>query len=298
MVTRNKLPLRRQRILEFIQDFITENGIPPTVRDIQRACVVSSTSVVDYNLHKLKQAGYLNRRPDVARGIELLDEGGQPVSGVPRVQIVGAIAAGMPIPVFSTEDAASSAEFDTIEVSPDLSRRYGKLYGLTVNGTSMIDALIDDGDVVIVKPGPEAANGENGGGLAEIGRRSHSEEVLPGRRPGATPTGEYPDGPHILQGRQRGNPRQSGGRDPQTRLTGRVRPRMQRHHRSKEARRSDLVWARLSPAIGQSSVGCHAEGHAEGQRYFPVKSVFPICDKDRVALIQQGQDRTYYYRHH
>ena len=160
MLGKRKLPLRRQQILEFIQEFITENGIPPTVRDIQRACDVSSTSVVDYNLHKLRQAGYLNRRPDVARGIELLDETGQPASSFPRVQIVGAIAAGMPIPVFSTEDAASSAEFDTIEISPDLPRRYGRLYGLTVNGTSMIDALIDDGDVVIVKPGKEAVNGE------------------------------------------------------------------------------------------------------------------------------------------
>ncbi len=160
MLGKKKLSPRRQKILDFIQDFISESGIPPTIRDIQKACDVSSTSVVDYNLHKLRQAGYLNRRPDVARGIELLDESGRPTSGVPKVQIVGAIAAGMPIPVFSTEAAASSAEFDTIEVSPDLPRRYGKLYGLTVNGTSMIDALIDDGDVVIVKPGPGAANGE------------------------------------------------------------------------------------------------------------------------------------------
>jgi repressor LexA len=160
MVIRRKLPSRRQQILEFIQGFISDNGIPPTVRDIQRACDISSTSVVDYNLHKLRQDGYLNRRPDVARGIELLDDEGQPVSSAPRVQILGAIAAGQPLPVFSTEGAASSAEFDTIEVSPDLQRRHGKLYGLTINGTSMIDALIDDGDVVIVKPTQEAANGE------------------------------------------------------------------------------------------------------------------------------------------
>ena len=100
MVSKRKLPARRQQILNFIQEFIGENGIPPTVRDIQRACDVSSTSVVDYNLHKLRQARYLNRRPDVARGIELLDENEQPVSSVPKVQIVGAIAAGMPIPVF------------------------------------------------------------------------------------------------------------------------------------------------------------------------------------------------------
>jgi len=146
--------------LEFIQGFISDNGFSPTVRDIQRACRISSTSVVDYNLHKLRQDGYLNRRPDVARGIELLDNSGQPVSNAPRVQIVGGIAAGLPLPVFSTEDAASSAEFDTIEVSPDLQRRYGRLYGLTVSGTSMVDALIDDGDVVIVKPAQEAVNGE------------------------------------------------------------------------------------------------------------------------------------------
>ena len=160
MTMRKRLPRRRQQILDFIQDFIAENGIPPTVRDVQRACDISSTSVVDYNLKILDRDGYLNRRPDVARGIELLDEEGQPVSNAPRVQIVGGIAAGLPIPVFSTEEAASSEEFDTIEVSPDLPRRHGKLYGLKVQGTSMIDALIDDGDVVIIKPAREASNGE------------------------------------------------------------------------------------------------------------------------------------------
>ncbi len=160
MVPRTKLPPRRRRILEFIQEFISGNGIPPTIRDIQHACDISSTSVVDYNLHRLREEGYLNRRPDVARGIELLDGAGQPVSSAPRVQIIGAIAAGAPLPAFSTEGAASSAEFDTIEVSPDLQRRHGRLFGLMVKGSSMVDALIDDGDVVIVKPAPRANNGE------------------------------------------------------------------------------------------------------------------------------------------
>ncbi len=159
-MTRKRMPARRQQILEFIQEFMTENGIPPTVRDVQKACEISSTSVVDYNLRILERDGYLNRRPDVARGIELLDNSGQPVSNAPRVHIVGPIAAGQPIPAFSTEDSASSAEFDTIEVSPDLPRRHGLLYGLTVNGSSMIDALIDDGDVVIIKPTNDATDGE------------------------------------------------------------------------------------------------------------------------------------------
>jgi repressor LexA len=160
MAGKSKLSPRRQQILEFIQGFFSENGIPPTIRDIQRACDISSTSVVDYNLHRLREGGYLNRRPDVARGIELLDDDGQPVSTAPRVHIIGAIAAGLPLPVFSTEDAASSAEFDAIEVSPDLQRRHGRLFGLMVRGTSMVDALIDDGDVVIVKPAQQANNGE------------------------------------------------------------------------------------------------------------------------------------------
>ena len=134
MISKKPMPARRRRILDFIQEFISENGIPPTVRDVQKACDISSTSVVDYNLRILDRDGYLNRRPDVARGIELLDGEGQPVSTAPRVQVVGNIAAGSPLPAFSTEGAGSSAEFDTVEISPDLQRRFGKLFGLAVKG--------------------------------------------------------------------------------------------------------------------------------------------------------------------
>ena len=75
--------------------------MPPTVRDIQRGCEISSTSVVDYNLRLLERYGYLKRRSEIARGIELLDETGLPVNtGSTRVQIVGSIAAGEPIPAF------------------------------------------------------------------------------------------------------------------------------------------------------------------------------------------------------
>ena len=160
MTTNKKMTPRRKRILEFIQTFMEDNGLPPTVRDIQKACDISSTSVVDYNLRLLDRDGYLNRRPDVARGIELLDDTGQPVNSVPKVQIIGRIAAGSPLPAFSAEGSASSQEFDTIEVAPDLPRRHGRLFGLEVQGQSMIDALIDDGDVVIIKPAQQAEQGE------------------------------------------------------------------------------------------------------------------------------------------
>ena len=160
MVSSKKMPPRRQRIWGFLQEFYLENGIPPTVRDIQKACEISSTSVVDYNLEKLSQAGYINRRRDVARGIEILDQEGGAISNAPKVQIVGLIAAGIPIPAWSTEESEASQEFDTVEVSPELQRQHGKLFALKVSGTSMIDALIDDGDVVIIKPTKVANNGE------------------------------------------------------------------------------------------------------------------------------------------
>ncbi len=161
MPPKKTLRPKQKRILEFIQQFLDENGIPPTVRDIQRDCEISSTSVVDYNLRILERDGYLRRRQEIARGIELLDETGQPVvNGAVRVQIVGAIAAGEPIPAFSSEGAAAAAEFDTVEVSPELKKKHETLFALSVKGTSMIDALIDDGDVVVVKPTNTARNGE------------------------------------------------------------------------------------------------------------------------------------------
>ena len=117
MSQKDKLPNRRQRILEFIQDFVQDNGIPPTVRDIQKACDISSTSVVDYNLRLLDRDGFLNRRPDMARGIELLGESVTHGINSMRVPIVGSIAAGIPIPVFPNEIDSQNADFDFIEIS-------------------------------------------------------------------------------------------------------------------------------------------------------------------------------------
>ena len=161
MPPKKNLRPRQQQILDFIEQFLDENGIPPTVRDIQRGCSISSTSVVDYNLRLMERDGYLKRRSEMARGIELLDETGLPVAnGAARVQIVGSIAAGEPIPAFSSEGVDSAAEFDIVEVRPDLKKRHGTLYALSVKGTSMIDALIDDGDVVVIRPTNTARNGE------------------------------------------------------------------------------------------------------------------------------------------
>ena len=87
-----------------------------------------------------------------------MDDSGQLVSTNPKIPIIGKIAAGLPIPIFS--DADTDDYTDTVEISPDLQRKYGELFGLNVVGTSMIDALIDDGDIIIVQPTSIAANGD------------------------------------------------------------------------------------------------------------------------------------------
>ena len=84
---------RQENILKFIGQFSAENGYPPTIREIGAAVDIPSTSVVNYNLNVLKREGYLNRSPDVSRGITLV---GDRAIVVP---IVGTIAAGEPIPV-------------------------------------------------------------------------------------------------------------------------------------------------------------------------------------------------------
>ena len=156
---RKALSSRQKQMLEFIAEFITDKGLPPTVRDIQAACDISSTSVVDYNLRLLQRDGYLNRRPDVARGIELLDESGRPASASPRVRLVGNIAAGEPLPVFSNE-SPSDDDFGEVNVPPGMVRSSRPHFALRVKGMSMVDALVGDGDIVLVEKVPQAENGD------------------------------------------------------------------------------------------------------------------------------------------
>ena len=154
---------RQERMVSFIRDFIQENGLPPTVRDIQRACGISSTSVVDYNLRLLERDGHLRRRPDIARGIELQDDLSQASrrsATLTRVPVIGYIAAGEPLPVLGGESWAPEEALEIIEVPPGMLKNNRELYALKVKGTSMIDALVDDEDIVVLEPLSDAQNGE------------------------------------------------------------------------------------------------------------------------------------------
>lgn len=154
MQGRRPLSPRQQQILAFIREFIQEHGYPPSVRDIQRGCGLSSTSVVDYNLHILQREGYLRRSPEVSRGIDLI--GGPGGRAVVPVPILGVIAAGEPLPTFP-EDTWQGAEI--LELPTSLLTTRNPVFALRVKGQSMLDALINDGDIVIVQPTPQVENG-------------------------------------------------------------------------------------------------------------------------------------------
>jgi repressor LexA len=150
------LSAKQQGILKFMREFIDERDYPPSIRDIQVGCDISSTSVVDYNLKALEQKGFIKRDREVSRGIEVLD-GGRRRSRTVSVPIIGTIAAGQPIPVPSTDNI----DFDNVfEATDDMTRGKENVFALKVRGTSMIDALVNDGDIVILEQTSAADDGD------------------------------------------------------------------------------------------------------------------------------------------
>lgn len=150
------LSSKQKRILAFLRRFREEKDYPPTVRDILKGCGISSTSVVDYNLKILEREGYIHRDREVSRGIELLGKERRRMALVP---VIGYIAAGEPIPV-PTSDTWEMEPLDTVEVSSELTQGKEGVYALRVKGTSMIDALINDGDIVLMQQAATAEDGE------------------------------------------------------------------------------------------------------------------------------------------
>lgn len=158
------LSARQKQILTFIEDFHGRHNYPPTIREIQSHLRPASsgkpvsTSVVDYNLNILEERKLIRRNRHISRGIELVN---LPGGGGNRVAIplVGQIAAGTPIDVPNDLELGGFA--DPIELSADLlPARTDDLFALKVKGVSMIDALIDDGDIVILRRQQTAENGE------------------------------------------------------------------------------------------------------------------------------------------
>jgi repressor LexA len=151
------LPLRQQRILVTIRDWVVRHGYSPSTREIGDAVGLRSSSSVSKHLASLEDKGFLRRSAAMSRPIDVrLFLDGSPAreqseDSVP-VPVVGHIAAGTPI---SAEEHVD----DVLTLPRGLTGR-GNVFGLRVRGDSMVDAAICDGDIVVVRQQSEAHSGQ------------------------------------------------------------------------------------------------------------------------------------------
>ena len=163
MVRKSKgLGERHQRILDFLMEYQRANKYPPSIREIGEKTGITSTSVVNYYLDQLEKKGMIERDRKISRGVRL--SGLNSSAETLRVPILGPIAAGpfMLVPELGV-NYMNDKEYDAVDIARSLlsSKEKGnELYALEVKGDSMIDAMINDGDIVVMKPAVEARNGE------------------------------------------------------------------------------------------------------------------------------------------
>ena len=160
----------RLRILNFIRKFLDNRGYAPTVRDIARGCDISTPSVVQHHLNTLERQGYIHRDPEVFRSIQLVEKKREAVS---RVPLLGAIAAGKPIPV-PAPDTWTNIPEETLQLTGEVIRDRKDVYALRVKGISLIDALVDDGDIVLIQQTSTVEDGE----LAAVWLKTEQEVTL------------------------------------------------------------------------------------------------------------------------
>jgi repressor LexA len=160
---------KRQQILIFIREFIDQNRYPPTIRDILHGCHISSPAVVQHHLKVLENQGHITREPGIRRSITLADREAQGR----QIPLLGYIAAGQPIPV-PQSDAWHEEPLEMLGLPADMASARDNVYALKVKGFSMIDALIDDGDIVIM----QATNTVNNGQTAAVWLKTEQEVTL------------------------------------------------------------------------------------------------------------------------
>ena len=140
---------RQQEIWAFLVDYVDSHGYPPTVREIGEAVGLASPSTVHAHLANLERAGLLRRDPTKPRALELVGRDSGSVATLPRLPLLGQIAAGAPL-------LADENVEDEIAVPESLRGDFL----LRVRGESMIEAGILDGDIVVVRRAQDARNGE------------------------------------------------------------------------------------------------------------------------------------------
>lgn len=166
---------RHRKIMQFLAGFQEKNQYSPSIREIGENIGVNSTSLVDYYLKQLEELGYIERDQHISRSIRVLrplsSVGAQVAQSVRNaaakvneffnLPIIGRIVASAPIPMPSSDLSYFDSE-SSVEIARSLLPRenISELFALEVDGDSMIDAMINDGDIVIMKRAQEAKNGE------------------------------------------------------------------------------------------------------------------------------------------
>jgi len=164
-----RLASRRKQILSFIQGFLDEKGYAPTFREIRQACDIGSMELLQHHLESLERDRYISRNPNTSRSITLGKRGKNPV-GIP---VLGYIAAGQPIPV-PQADTWHQEPIEVMDLPQEFVPATEGVFGLIVKGFSMIDALIDDRDVVIMQSATTVEDGE----MAAVWLREEQEVTL------------------------------------------------------------------------------------------------------------------------
>lgn len=158
---KNKLTDRQEEILNFIRQFTNETGYPPTLREIGKHFQISSTFGVKRHLEALVKKGFINIESNASRGIsfikknddELINKIAADENVFIKIPILGRVAAGLPIN--SVENLEGS-----LIVDPSFLKKVEEAFALRVKGDSMINAGINDKDLVIVSPKEQAKNGD------------------------------------------------------------------------------------------------------------------------------------------
>ena len=158
---KKQLTDRQEEILKFIQQFLQENGYPPTLREIGKRFDISSTFGVKRHLEALTKKGYLNILSNASRGITITRDEFEStaainineINNISKIPIIGRVAAGSPI--LAEENIEGS-----IVIDPGFLKKDVDSFALRVKGDSMIEAGIFEGDLVIISPKTNAVNGD------------------------------------------------------------------------------------------------------------------------------------------
>lgn len=158
---KDKLTDRQEEILTFIKQFTSESGYPPTLREIGKHFQISSTFGVKRHLEALVKKGFINIESNASRGISLIrktsddfvESSIRAESIFQKIPIIGRVAAGLPLN--SVENFEGSLVID-----PSFLKKDEDAFALRVKGDSMINAGINDKDLVIVSPKEQARNGD------------------------------------------------------------------------------------------------------------------------------------------